>query len=144
MSKKVETEIIEKVGTENSEELERGVKKKNIVNTTPTGCGAAEPEARPLVEVYRSAMDEHPSIRDTLFNDPEDEYELEVRSVLNEKVISFLTDPQYNTHSARGQSISTSDVFSKKIMENAVKLTCSFMASEARRHISCSDLMFYS
>lgn len=45
--------------TENSEELEREMKEKNIVDTIPMGSGAAEPEVQPEVDLLRSAIIKH-------------------------------------------------------------------------------------
>lgn len=54
-----------------------------------------------------------------------------------------LANLPYSTGSAWGQSNSANDVFSKKDMENAVRVMGSMASPEAHGHILCSDLMFY-
>lgn len=68
------TEETKGVETENSAEMERKVKKEKIVYTNPTSFGAAEPEARPEVQVFKSAMKKYCFIRNTSLNDPENKY----------------------------------------------------------------------
>lgn len=49
------------------------------------GSDAAEPEAGSEIELLNSAMKKYCFIRDASFNDLEEDYELEIGSVLTEK-----------------------------------------------------------
>lgn len=60
-----------------------------------------------------------------------------------EKMHLISTDSPYNTRSVRGRSRSAHEVFSKKDMEDAMRLTSNFMASGEHVHIFCSSLMFH-
>lgn len=49
------------------------MKEKDTIVTTPTGSGAAEPEASSRVELLKSGKKKSCFIRNTSFNDPEAE-----------------------------------------------------------------------
>lgn len=56
VSEKVKTGISKKMGTENSGEVRRELKKKDTVDTISTSSSAAKTESAPKVEVLKSAM----------------------------------------------------------------------------------------
>lgn len=88
------------VATENSTELKRKSEKEDIVDTIFTGAGAAEMEARPKIEAVKSAVRKRCVFQYNLFNDFEDEYKLDIGSVLTEKVNMALEDSPYSNRSA--------------------------------------------
>lgn len=142
-TKKRKTENTNEVRTKNIEEMEKEVKEDSIVDTAPTGSGAAQPEAEPEIEMLRSAMEKYCFVRDTLFNDLEDKYELDTRSVLTEEANLVLAHPRYSICSARGQPNSAHDVFLNKKMADAVRLVGSMKAPAAHGHVFRPDLVFY-
>lgn len=137
-------ENAKELGTGSSEELERKVKKKDIVDTIFAGSGAAEQESGPKVEKLKSTMKKDCLFRDTLLDDPKDEYGLETSFFLTGNMNRVLADPPSKTRSARYQSKSSSHVFSKCDMEDVVRLMDSKMAPGAHGRILCSGLLFYS
>lgn len=150
MSKKIETENIKEVktenfidtGTENSEEAEREVKVKDIVDKLPTCFEAVQPEVRPAVEMLKTTMKDYCFIQQTSLTDLEGEYELEADSDLAEIVSLVLTDLSDNTHSALVQSNSAHDVFPKRDIKGTARLMGSVMAFGAYRQIFCLSVMF--
>lgn len=81
--------------------MEREVKEKEIVATTPTGFSAAEPKAGPEVQLLKSAKKKYCFTRNTSCNDLDEEYELKTGSILTERVNLVFTDPPYSNRSAR-------------------------------------------
>lgn len=55
-SKEVDTENLRELGTETVDSVEREMKEEGIVDIVPTSSGAAEPDARPQVELLKSTM----------------------------------------------------------------------------------------
>lgn len=119
------------------------MKEENIVETILTSSGAAVPKAGPELELLKSAMMKYFFIRDTSFSDDEDEYELDTGSNPTENVDLALADLPYSTRSAWGQSNSAHDVFSKRDVENVVRLVGSVVAPGAHAQVLCSDLKIY-
>lgn len=137
--KEVGTERSMKAGTENIEEMRRKMKDEDKFSRISTGSGAAETEAEPGIEVFKSAMKNNCFIRDTLLNDLKDEYELDSGSVFIEKVVLVLANPPYSTRVERAQSDSAQDVLYKRDVDDAVRLVSSGMAFGAQGRIFCSD-----
>lgn len=54
--KEIQTEKSNEMRADNGEGREREEKGKDIVDTTPTGSGTAEPKARPIVELLKSGV----------------------------------------------------------------------------------------
>lgn len=101
--REVRTERTREVGTERSDEVQRKVKGEDIFVTNSSGPGAVDSKTGPEVEVSKPATKKHRFIRNTSFNDIEDEYDLGTGSVLTEKLYLVLADPLYKT-SVRGIS----------------------------------------
>lgn len=123
--------------------MEKKLKEEDTVSMIPTGFDAADLELGPGVDVLKFLAKKHCFVRDTSFNNLEDEYGLQTNSVFTGKATVFLADPPYSTGSARGHSSSTHGVFLKSDMENAVRLMRYVMDLGAHAHIICSDLMFF-
>lgn len=91
--KEKRTEITKDVGTEKNEAVRRDTREdegrkvlnKNIVDTIPKDSGVAELEAGPELEVLTFAMNKCCFIRNILFKDFEDNYELDTGSALVRK-----------------------------------------------------------
>lgn len=120
-----------------------GGEKDNTVDLVLSGSGAAELETRTRVQMLKSAMKKYYLIRDPLFNDLEDKYALETGYGLTEEANLVLVDPSYEICIARGQSSSAHKVFSKRDMEDVVRLLGNIMARGTHGHIFCSDLTFF-
>lgn len=126
----------------NRGEIRRELKKENNVHKTSTGLGAAKEGAGPKLEVLKSAVKNYCFIRDTLFNDLQEECELDVGFLLTENMNLSLVCPSYKARSARGQSGCAHKGLLKKDLETAARLRGSFMAFEAHERTLCSDLDF--
>lgn len=92
----------------------------------------------------KSAMKNYCFTSHTLFNDIEDEYELEISSVFSAKVNLVRIDPPFNTRSARMQSSTVRDEFLKRDIENAMRLPGNATAFGTHGRIFRSNLMFSS
>lgn len=88
-------------------------------------------------------MKKYRFIQNISFNEFEHEYELETGSVLTKEVSQASVDLPYSPRSARGQSNSDHDVFSKRNTENAARLVGNITSLEAHGHILCSGLVFH-
>lgn len=108
-----------------------------------TGLGAAEPMAGPEKEVLESANEELLLYQDTLLNDLEDKYELETGPDLARKMNLDLADPAYKTRDSQDQSQSSLDVFSKRYVEDMVKLMCIVSALGAHGQMFCLNFLFH-
>lgn len=136
LNKEVEIENIKKVGTErtkekktaNSIEVERAVRKDEIVDAIFTGCGAGKSQAGPEGGMSRTAMKKYSFIQDTSLSDLEDEHDFETGFILTENVDLVLAEPPYSTCSARDQPNSTYVVHPKKAMEVTASLVGRVMA----------------
>lgn len=94
--RETEIENATEVGTEKSEKMEREVKKNEIFHTFfRTGSRAVKPHVGPEIELLKYAVKTYRFIRDTWFDDFEDEYELKTGSILTEKVNLILAGPLY-------------------------------------------------
>lgn len=141
-SKETVTAKPEDVGIECSKEVGRKVKNKKDVDKSPTGSGAAEPDARPNAKMSKSAIMKYCFIPDTLLSEFEGEYDLDTRLVLTEKLILVLDYRPYSTRRAQGQSSPAHELFSRSDMENAFRLMGTDMALGTHRQTFSSDLVF--
>lgn len=82
-------------------------------------------------------------VRDSSFSDLEDEYEPRTSTVFTENVSPVLAYWAYSIRTAPGRSESFHDVFSKRDMENAVRVMGKKMARGAHEHMFCLDLGFF-
>lgn len=139
----VQTGSATEMQTENSEELEQKAKKENVVHTIPTRSSPAEPSTGVEVEMLKSESKDYLFIQDTTLTHPEDEYDPDIGSALPGKVNLVLGGRPYITRSARSPSSAAHDVFSKRIVENAVRLIRNITASEAHAHMFCLYLVFH-
>lgn len=110
---------------------------------THTSSGAAELEAELEIEVLMSATKKYCSSQDTSSSSLKHDHKLKTGSILTENVKLILSDPQYSTHSACGQSSFGQDVFWKRDTENAASLVGSVVALGMHGHILCSDSVIY-
>lgn len=115
---------------------------ESILDAFSMGSSAAETKSGPRVEILKSAMKKHCFIRDTSFNDVDDENELETSSDLKKKSIRSSSISRINTRSARDQTKFAHGVFSKRKMESAERLKSSVMAPTAHGHIICLGSIF--
>lgn len=143
-TKVVNTENIEKMGTEDSKVAEREIEEKKAVDKTLAGSGAGKLGAGPEITPLKSVMKKYRFVLDTLLTNLGNGYELEAGSVLTEKSSLALIDQPYKTRSAQGQWSSARDVFPKRDMEDPAKVVDSIMAPGAHGHIFCSDLEFFT
>lgn len=86
ITKVVETEKFKELGIEKSEEMKIEMKKKDNVDQNSICSGAAEPKKGPEVEMLKFGSKKHWFSQDILFHDLEDEYDLDIVSVLAENV----------------------------------------------------------
>lgn len=91
--------------------------------------------------MLKPAMNKYCFVGRTSFSDLEDEYDLKTGSVLTNKINLVLADSLYNTRSALCQSKSAHEGFSKRELENAVRLMSNVLFSGVHGNLLCSDLM---
>lgn len=139
----MKTENIKELRTENGTGVESEVKKKNTADTNCAGSVAAEPKAKPEVEVLKSAMTKYGLIQHTSLNDLKDKSAFNISSVLTERVSPVLANTPDSTCTAPAQSGSTHEMFLKKDTDDAVREVHNIMAFETHEQIFCSDVMFY-
>lgn len=81
----VRTEENKAVETENGEKVERKVNRKGVFGTISTTLVAAKPENGRVVERLTCTVRKYCFVRDILFSDLDDKYELDSGSALAEK-----------------------------------------------------------